>query len=188
VTTIKLKERELRYLLHEELSKMSQEIRFVSDVLNPGKAFDLKHLRRIHYNTTGDHYSSSVLTIMLPTYRTCALEHGTRIQSRIHTIMEARLRQGDIFRIIGNSVRNSTHGALDETYDNINNYVIEMYANIERQIKISRGAEAGKVSRSHPRELKRVRTTLAEARGLILKLQRQTTPAREEARRLGWVR
>ena len=124
---------------------------------------------------------------MLPTYRACALEHGTGMQSRMHTIMEARVRWGDVFRIIGNSVRTSTHGALDETYDNINNHVIEMCANIESQIETSRGAEAGEVSRSHPRELERVSTTLAEARGLILELQRQTTPAREEARRLGWV-
>lgn len=43
---------------------------------------------------------------MLPTYRACALEHGPGMKSRVHAIMSARMRQGDIFQIIGNSIKN----------------------------------------------------------------------------------
>lgn len=124
---------------------------------------------------------------MLPTYRACALEHGPGMKSRVHAIMSARMRQGDIFQIIGNSIRTSIHAVLDHTYDNISNYVLEICANLESQIDTSRGAEAGEVSRSHPRELERIRTALTEAKDVALKIQLQTSPAGEEARRLGWI-
>lgn len=109
------------------------------------------------------------------------------MQSRMHAIMEARMRQGDLFRIIGNSVKTSLQNTLDNTYDKINHHVIEMCANIESMIETSRGAEATEVLRSHPQQLERVRATLAEARRVSLDLQNQASSAREEATRFGWI-
>ena len=84
-------------------------------------------------------------------------------------------------------MRTSINSTLTNTYNNVNNHIIKMCASIESQIETSRGAEAGEISRSHPRELVRVRTTLAEATSVSLELQQQATPAREEAKKLGWI-
>jgi len=109
------------------------------------------------------------------------------MEARMHAIMGARLRQGDVFQIIGDFVRTSIHSTLDSAYDNISNHVIEMCGNIESQIETSRGVEAGEVFRSHPWELERVRITLADARSISVGIQLMATPARQEAKRLGWI-
>lgn len=45
----------------------------------------------------GDHFSSYVLTIMIPTYRACARENGPGMMARMHQIMATHMDRRDIF-------------------------------------------------------------------------------------------
>ena len=124
---------------------------------------------------------------MLPTYRACSRESGTGMQKRMHAIMASRMAQQDIFRFIYDTVSLQMSRAIEVRMDNISNQMIEMCAEIGRQVETVKGGEAQETSRRHPEDLRRIQNTLATARANLLSLQLQAMSARTLARSWNWI-
>ena len=124
---------------------------------------------------------------MLPTYRACNSESGTGMKARMHGIMASRMAQQDIFRFIYDTVSRDMSRAIEGRVDNISNQMIEMCAEIGRQVETVKGEEAQETSRRHPEDLRRIQDTIATARENLLSFQLQADSARTLARSWNWV-
>lgn len=141
----------------------------------------------IEYNASGDHVTSMIVTTMLPTYRACANQSGTGMKARMHAIMASRMAQQDIFRFIHDTVSRAMSRAIEERVDNISNQIIEMCAEIGRQVETVKGEEAQETSRRHPEDLRRIRDTVVTAWEHMLDMHIQAKSARILARNWNWI-
>ncbi len=118
----------------------------------------------------GDHISSYILGLMIPTYRACAAETGTGTMSRMHQTMRGRLYKKDLFELIRRCIQKETQELFDEKTDSVRNNVIEMCESIVRQLDSFNGPEL-EAQKSNPQEVRRVRelTEDAQAKGLALR-------------------
>lgn len=128
-----------------------------------------------------------IVTTMLPTYRACANESGTGMRARMWGIMASRMAQQDIFRFIHDTVSRDMSRAIGGRVDNISNQIIEMCAEIRRQVVTVKGEEAQETSRRHPEDLRRIQETIATTRERLLNLQLQAISARTLARSWNWI-
>ena len=131
--------------------------------------------------------SSLILTTMIPTYRACALEHGPGTEDRMHEIMASKMRRGSIFRFMHDKMEIGMNCMLDEMEDNLNNHIIEMCAELGRQVKVASGTEAEEVSRNYPGDLEAVKTALTLGRETLPELQRLASVGVAAARRLEYI-
>ena len=131
--------------------------------------------------------TSMIVTTMLPTYRECTHQSGTGMKARMSAIMASRMAQQDIFRFIHDTVSREISRSIEGRVDNISNQIIEMCAEIGRQVETVKGEEAQETSRRHPEDLRRIRDTIATAREHLLNLQLQATSARALARSWNWI-
>lgn len=105
----------------------------------------------------------------------------------MHGIMASRMAQQDIFRFIYDTVSRDMSRAIEGRVDNISNQMIEMCAEIGRQVETVKGEEAQETSRRHPEDLRRIQDTIATARENLLSFQLQADSARTLARSWNWV-
>ena len=131
--------------------------------------------------------SSLILIDMIPTYRACALEHGTGMQARMHAIMARKMKSGSLFRFLHDEMETGMNRRLDDMEDSLNNHIIEMCANLERQVETARGTEAEEVSKNYPRDLEAVKTALTLGRENLPKLERLASVGVAAARRLKYI-
>ena len=131
--------------------------------------------------------SSLILTTMIPTYRACALERGHGMQARMHAIMARKMERGFIFRFMHDKMEIGMNCMLDEMEDNLNNHIIEMCAELGRQVGIASGTEAEEVSRNYPGDLEAVKTALTLGRETLPKLQRLASVGVAAARRFKYI-
>ena len=118
----------------------------------------------------GDHISSYILGLMIPTYRACAAETGNGTKSRMHQTMRRRLHKKDLFELIRRCIQKETQELFDEKTDSVRNNVIEMCESIVQQLDSFNGPEL-EAQKSNPQEVRRVRelTEDAQAKGLALR-------------------
>lgn len=128
-----------------------------------------------------------IVTTMLPTYRACNSQSGTGMEKRMHAIMASRMAQQDIFRFIYDTVSLQMSRAIEGRMDNISNQMIEMCAEIGRQVETVKGEEAQETSRRHPEDLRRIQDTITTAKENLLSLQLQAMGARTLARSWNWI-
>lgn len=105
----------------------------------------------------------------------------------MHGIMASRMGRQDIVRYILDHVTTESNRAIEGRVDNISNHLIEMCAELGRQVETVRGEEAQEAFRSHPEDLRRVEATIATARNGLLNLRLQATTARTLARSWDWI-
>ncbi|KAL8905916.1 MAG: hypothetical protein Q9171_006480 [Xanthocarpia ochracea] len=126
--------------------------------------------RQIEFNAMGDHISSYILGLMIPTYRACAAETGNGTTSRMHQTMRRRLHKKDLFELIRRSIQKETQELFDEKTDSVRNNVIEICESIVRQLDSFNGPEF-EAQKSNPEEVRQVRelTEDAKAKGQALR-------------------
>ena len=140
----------------------------------------------MQFNATGAHLNSYIMTDMFPTYRSCATESGTGMKERMFDRMERKLNRRDIFAFIYSQISNETTRVFGETADSITDLIIEMCADIERQVQIIRGPES-EASRIDLASLKRITGAIRVAKEEWQSLKSQAAAARREAVNWNWV-
>ncbi|CAD6572450.1 MAG: hypothetical protein ASARMPRED_005340 [Alectoria sarmentosa] len=186
LTLLKLKKREIIYLLQEKLAILRRDLKYVHIFPSQWNYFQLIY-GTIEYNASGDHVTSMIVTTMLPTCRGCARESGPGTEARMHGIMASRMGRQDIVRYNHDYVTTESNRAIEARVDNISNHLTEMCAEIGRQVETVIGEEAQEAFRSHPEDLRRVEATIATARDDLLSLRLQATTARTLARSWDWI-
>ena len=131
--------------------------------------------------------SSFILTAMIPTYRACALECGPGMEARMHAIMARKMERGSTFRFMHDKMEIGVNCMLDDMEDNLRNHIIEMCADLGRQVETASGTEAKEVSRKYPGDLEAVKTTLTLGRETLPKLQRLASVGVAAARRFEYI-
>ena len=131
--------------------------------------------------------SSLILTAMIPTYRECASECGPGMKARMHGIMARKMKGGSVFRFMHDKMEISMNSMLDVMEDNLNNHIIEMCADLGRQVETARGTEAEEVRKDYPADLDRVNLTLRLGRKTLPELRRLASVGVAAARRLDYI-
>ena len=126
------------------------------------------------------------MTNMHPTYQSCAAESGLEMKARMFNTMKCKLGRRDIFAFIYGQIRNGTTRIFGETTDNITDLVIELCADIERQVQIIRGPES-EASQVGPTYLERIAEAVRMAKEEFQSLKDQAAPARREAVSWNWI-
>lgn len=124
---------------------------------------------------------------MIPTYRECASECGLGMQKRMHAIMARKMKGGSIFRFMHDEIETSINSMLDDVEDNLNNHIIEMCADLGRQVETAKGTEAEEVRRNYPEDFEAVMTSLTLGRETLPKLQRLASVGVAAARRFNYI-
>ena len=109
------------------------------------------------------------------------------MEKRMHDIMACTMESGSVFQSMHDWMKADINHWLDNMEDNLNNHIIEMCAELERQVETARGTEAEEVSRNHPRDLKAAKKALTRARKALPKLQRLVSVGLTAVGRLGYV-
>ena len=104
----------------------------------------------------------------------------------MHGIMADKMRRRDIFAYMYNQISTEMNKVYGEATDNITNHVIEMCADMQRQVQMIRGAES-EASKVQPRDLTRVNEMVDSATRRLQELQDHAAPARRDARSQGWI-
>lgn len=119
----------------------------------------------------GDHISSFILDLMIPTYRACAAETGKGTMSRMHQTMRRRLDRRDMFDLIRRRIQTETQELFVEKIDSVRDHVIEMSESIRCQLDTFNGPEL-EAQKKNPREVERVRAFTETAKNKGIALQR----------------
>ncbi|KAL8977326.1 MAG: hypothetical protein Q9205_006849, partial [Flavoplaca limonia] len=106
IASFRLKERELLYLLKDIIFETTREI------------------QNIEFNALGDHISSFILDLMIPTYRACTAETGKGTMARMHSTMKRRLDKRDLFILIRNRVKEQTGELFEQKMDTLRESVV----------------------------------------------------------------
>ena len=138
--------------------------------------------RTIFYDATNDHYSSLILTAMLPTYRACASQSGSGTERRMHDIMAARMRQETIFLFIESTLQRGIYSTVDEVIDGIRINVAGMCTDIQEQLQTATGIEQAQTSRNYPGDLNTIQLAMTTAKDSLQHLHEQASEAIAEAK------
>ncbi|KAL8884624.1 MAG: hypothetical protein Q9215_007377 [Flavoplaca cf. flavocitrina] len=145
IASFRLKERELLYLLKDIIFETTREI------------------QNIEFNALGDHISSFILDLMIPTYRACTAETGKGTMARMHSTMKRRLDKRDLFILIRNRVKEQTGELFEQKMDTLRESVVGMCTEVRDQLEAFGGAERD-VQRGNPEEVEMVRGVVKGAR------------------------
>lgn len=104
----------------------------------------------------------------------------------MHSIMANRMQQHDIFEYMYTQVSTNMTRKFGEATDNMTNHVIEMCADMQRQVLMARGAES-EALKSPQNDLARVRAILDRARQRLEDIRADTAPVRRDAADRGWI-
>ncbi|KAL8749362.1 MAG: hypothetical protein Q9199_007731 [Rusavskia elegans] len=157
LASFRLKQRELTYLLKDACFETRREVQYARE--------------NIEFNAMGDHISSFILDLMIPTYRACATETGKGTMSRMHQTMRRRLDRRDIFDLIRRRIQTETQELFVEKTDSVRDHVIEMSESIRCQLETFNGPEL-ETQKRNPREVDRVRAFTETVRDEGIALQR----------------
>ncbi len=124
---------------------------------------------------------------MIPTYRECASECGPGMQKRMHAIMARKMKRGSIFRFMHDKMEMGVSSMLNDMEDNLNNHIIEMCADLGRQVETARGTEAEEVRRNYPGDLQAVKKALTIGRETLPELQRLASVGVAAARKFKYI-
>ncbi|KAI4087884.1 MAG: hypothetical protein LQ344_006509 [Seirophora lacunosa] len=132
----------------------------------------LSNLRRriIETNARGDHISSFVLDLMVPTYGECAMQRGTETMVRMHKIMKTRLEKRDIFIHIHKGIEDKLQTLFDENVDGMLERITGFCSSIRGQVAAFIGPLA-EAQKKNPEEVDKVRNLTDEARIQLSELQ-----------------
>ncbi len=109
------------------------------------------------------------------------------MQARMHAIMARKIEPGSIFRFMHDQMEIGMNRRLDDMEDNLNNHIIEMCADLGRQVETASGTEAEEASRNYPGDLEAMKTALTLGRDTLPKLQRLASVGVAAARRFGYL-
>ncbi|KAI4143217.1 MAG: hypothetical protein LQ341_002975 [Variospora aurantia] len=152
LASFRLKERELRYLIRNTCSAISDEIRIIET------------------NARGDHISSFILDLMNPTYRECAMQNGPGTMARMHRIMKTRLDKRDIFGLIQTRIEDEAQNRVDDNVDGMLDGIADICESIRRQVAAFTDPQV-EAQMNNPEEVEKVRKQTDEARAQMLELQ-----------------
>lgn len=128
------------------------------------------HCRIIETNARGDHISSFVLELMIPTYRECAMQRGTETMARMHKIMKTRLDKRDIFIHIHQRIEDKLRALFDENVDGMLEHIAETCSSIRGQVAAFIGPLV-EAQKKIPEEVDKVRNLTDEVRIQLSELQ-----------------
>ena len=131
--------------------------------------------------------SSLILTTMIPTYRECASQSGRGMEKRMHAIMARKMERSSIFRFMHDEMEVGLNYMLDNMEDKLRNHIIEMCADLGRQVETASGTEAEEVSRKYPGDHEAVKTALTLGRETLPKLQRLASVGVAAARKFKYI-
>ncbi|KAI4175409.1 MAG: hypothetical protein LQ348_006168 [Seirophora lacunosa] len=152
LAAFRLKNRELRYLIRRKCSAISDEGQIIET------------------NARGDHISSFVLDLMVPTYGECAMQRGTETMVRMHKIMKTRLEKRDIFIHIHKGIEDKLQTLFDENVDGMLERITGFCSSIRGQVAAFIGPLA-EAQKKNPEEVDKVRNLTDEARIQLSELQ-----------------
>ncbi|KAL8647071.1 MAG: hypothetical protein Q9210_005769 [Variospora velana] len=152
LAAFRLKKRELRYLIQNTCSAISGEIQIIET------------------NARGNHISSFILDLMIPTYRECAMQNGPGTMARMHRIMKTRLDERDIFGLIQKRIEDESQSRFDENVDGMLDGIADICESIKRQIAAFTGPQV-EAQMNNPEEVEKVRKQTNEARAQMFELQ-----------------
>ena len=109
------------------------------------------------------------------------------MQARMHAVMARKMKSGSIFQFMHDKIEIVLNYMLDNMEDNLRNHIIEMCADLGRQVETANGTEAEEVSRKYPKDLYVVKTALAIGRETLPKLQRLASVGVAAARRFEYI-
>ena len=109
------------------------------------------------------------------------------MKARMHGIMARKMKGGFVFRFMHDKMEISINSMLDVMEDNLNNHIIEMCADLGRQVETARGTEAEEVRRNRPADLETVKLTLRLGRKTLPELRRLASVRVAAARRFNYI-
>ena len=114
------------------------------------------------------------------------MESGPGMKARMFSPMARKLDRRDIFAFIYDQISREMSRVFDETTDNVTKCVMEMCADMERQVQLIRGPES-EASSIGVASLRQISEAVLEAREKLQSLKDQAAPARREAVKWAWI-